>query len=230
MSDHSGCWVKESTLQFMFISSHTIPTGMITIPPAIRVNDTVTGDPLMTVPLNVRNSTRMLLGLGEGEQVSLCYEVHGEANQNFNLVSDVCVSVNAHYMRARSDVDINVIDTIGVRAVGNDNQCRNIQVDLDGCRASVDGVEITMPYRMAGISVRKYTNRVRIAVPNCDEHDLVMWVFCQTGTFSYNDTSTFQAPMIRFVIARGFNLQETSHGILGKPGNTLVGQYHSWHV
>ena len=156
----------------------------------------------------------MLLGLGEGEYVSLCYEVHGEANQNFNLVSDVCVSVNAHYMRARSDVDINIIDTIGVRAVDNDDQCRNIQVDLDGCRASVDGVEITMPYRMAGISVRKYTNRVRIAVPNCGDHDLVMWVFCLTNTFTSGNL-TFQAPMIRFVIARGLNLQETSHGIIG---------------
>ena len=109
----------------------------------------------MTVPLNAGNSTRMLLGLGEGEHVSLCYEVHGEANESFNLVSDMCVSVNAHYMAVRSDMDINVIDTIGVRAVDNDDQCRNIQVDLDGCRASVDGVEITMPYRMAGISVRK---------------------------------------------------------------------------
>jgi len=104
--------------------------------------------------------------------------------------------------------------TIGVRAVDNDNQCRNIQVDLDGCRASVDGVEITMPYRMAGISVRRYTNRVRIAVPNCEDHDLVMWVFCLDGTFT-SRAVTFQAPMIRFVIARGLNLQETSHGIIG---------------
>jgi len=168
----------------------------------------------MTVPLNVGDSTRMLLGLGEGEHVSLCYEVHGEADENFNLVSDVCVSVNAHYMRVRSDVDINIIDTIGVRAVGNDAQCRNIQVDLDGCRASVDGVEITMPYRMAGISVHKYTNHVRIAVPNCEDHDLVMWVFCLSNTFR-SGTLTFQAPMIRFVIARGFNLQERSHGIIG---------------
>ena len=181
----------------------------------------------MTVPLNVGNSTRMLLGLGEGEQVSLCYEVHGEANQNFNLVSDVCVSVNAHYMRARSDVDINVIDTIGVRAVNDLDQCNEIRVDLDGCRAFVDGREIPTripPYMasVGGVSIRKYTNRVRIAVPNCDDHDLVMWVFCQNGTFSYNDTSTFQAPMIRFVIARGFNLQERSHGILGKSDLNMV--------
>ena len=211
---YDSLWLLVSRNSFCPPLVATTPIVQPTLTP-IQVNDTVTGNPLMVVPLNVGDSTRKELGLGESDRVSLCYEVHGEANQNFNLVSDMCVSVNAHYMRARSDVDINAIDTIGVRAVGDDDHCRNIQVDLVGCRASVDGVEITMPYRMAGISVRKYTNHVRIAVPNCEDHDLVMWVFCLNGTFSYNDTSTFQSPMIRFVIARGFNLQETSHGILG---------------
>ena len=211
---YDSLWLLVSRNSFCPSLVATIPIVQPTLISPIQVDDTVTGNPLMVVPLNVGNSTRIELGLGESDRVSLCYEVHGEANQNFNLVSDTCVSVNAHYMSVRSDVDINVIDTIGVRAVGNDNQCRNIQVDLDGCRASVDGVEITMPYRMAGISVRKYTNRVRIA-PNCEDHDLVMWVFCLNITFTYNYTSTLQSPMIRFVIARGFNLQETSHGILG---------------
>ena len=168
----------------------------------------------MTVPLNVGNDTRILLGLNENERVSLCYEVHGEADANFNLVSDLCVSVNAHYARVRSDVDINVIDRIGVRAVNNASQCHNITADLNGCRAFVDGAEITTSYRMGGISVRKYPTRVRIAVPNCEDHDLVMWVFCQSGTFE-NGNATFEAPMIRYVIARGLNLAETSHGILG---------------
>ena len=182
--------------------------------PSIHVNDTATGDPLMTVPLNVGNDTRMLLGLNENEHVSLCYEVHGEANTNFNLVSDVCVSVNAHYARVRSDVDINIIDRIGIQAVNSASQCHNISTDLNGCRAFVDGVEIAMLYRMGRIYVRKYPTRVRIAVPNCEDHDLVMWVFCQTGTFK-NGNTTFEAPIIRYVIARGLNLAETSHGILG---------------
>ena len=116
----------------------------------------------------------MLLGLNEGERVSLCYEAHGEADANFNLVSDVCVSVNAHYERIRSDVDINVIDSIGIRAVDNASQCHNIMADLNGCRAFVDGVEIATSYRMGGIFVRKYSTRVRIAVPNCEDNDLVM--------------------------------------------------------
>ncbi len=43
----------------------------------IRVNDTVIGDPLFTVPLRVTN----LGELGLGGSISLCYEVHGDADK-----------------------------------------------------------------------------------------------------------------------------------------------------
>ena len=43
----------------------------------IRVNDTVIGDPLFTVPLRVTN----LGELGLGDSISLCYEVHGDADK-----------------------------------------------------------------------------------------------------------------------------------------------------
>lgn len=39
-----------------------------------RVNDTIIGDPLYTVPLRVTN----LEEVGLEEDLSLCYEVHGE--------------------------------------------------------------------------------------------------------------------------------------------------------
>ena len=199
---------------YYFICISLSCSSCLTGPPPIHVNDTVTGSVLITVLLNVGTDTRMLLGLNEGERVSLCYEIHGEADAYFNLVSDVCVSVNAHYARVRSDLYINVIDRIGIRAVDNASQCHNIMADLNGCRVFVDDVEISTSYRMKGISVRKYPTPVRIAVPNCEDDDLVMWVFCQTGTF-VGGNMTFDAPMIRFVIARGFNLAETSHGLLG---------------
>ncbi|CAI8015467.1 hypothetical protein GBAR_LOCUS9582 [Geodia barretti] len=36
-------------------------------------------------------------------------------------------------------------------------------------------------YRENGIVVRKYSSRVRITVPNCEDTDLVMWIFCTGG-------------------------------------------------
>ena len=191
------------------------------VPLAVRrVNDTVIGDPLMTVPINLIDNSA-IPKLGENAVLNLCYEVHGDTDTTFNLVSDGCISVNAHYAQVRPTESQNIIDAVYVRAVDNAGTCHNIAVSLSGCSASVNGVGISSVYSRMGVSVRPYSNRVRIAVPNCAELDLVMWVICQNRTFWSSQTGsngqeiTFNAEMIKFVIARGLNLQETSHGILG---------------
>ena len=176
----------------------------------------------MTVPLYVQDKTS-IMPIGEDDLVHLCFEVHGQPDAYFNLVSDDCVSVNARYVQVRPGDNINIINNIAVRAVDRESMCHNISVDLEQCRAHVDGVQIDSMYSSANVSVRKYPRRVRIAVPNCNSATgLVMWVFCQTQTFwSTSNTNpdgtevTFEGDAIRFVIARGLNLQETSHGIVG---------------
>ena len=71
----------------------------------------------------------------------------------FNLVSDVCTSVNAHYVGVGV---FNVIDNVGVRAVGEDGVCRELSVSIqDGCSVSVDGMIVESSYNAFGISVRR---------------------------------------------------------------------------
>ena len=186
-----------------------------------QVNDTVIGDPLFTVPLFVNESLLESLGL---EKVSLCYEVHGESEQWFNLVTDACATVNARYVGLTES--LNVIDEIGVRAVNDDNECVNIRVDINGCSAEVNDVALNLNqrYSSAGISVRRYNNRVRISVPNCNELTLVMWVFCETRTLDNPDVpgTTLTADMIKFVVMRGLNFgHRAAHGLLGE----LVEEY-----
>ena len=175
----------------------------------VMVNDTLTGDPLMTVPISIENDVI----------TSLCYEVHGEADKFFNLISDTCVSVNSHYEKAAIDnenITLNIVDSIGVLAY-DQGICVNIGVSLKNCQASVNGANVSR-YNNNGISVRSFNNRVRISVPNCAPTDLVMWVFCTSGrtedpyTWKYYDFD-----FIRFVVMRGLNLDPTSHGLIGKP-------------
>ena len=151
--------------------------------------------------------------------ISLCYEVHGAADKFFNLVSDSCVTVNAHYWKspiASPNIDLNVVDAIGVRTVSNNFSCVNIRVGLQGCQATVNGADVNL-YRSNGITVRKYSNRVRIAVPNCGDTDLVMYVFCKRGRTEDPETWVyFDFDFIRFVVMRGLNLDERSHGIIGE--------------
>ena len=155
----------------------------------------------------------------EGDPIiSLCYDVHGEADKFFNLVSDSCVTVNAHYSKApitSPDIYLNVVDAIGVRAVSNIGTCVNIHVGLQGCNTTVNGAVINM-YRSSGIAVRKYSNnRVRISVPNCEDTDLVMWAFCTSGRTEDSNWNYHDFDFIRFVVMRGLNLAEDSHGIIG---------------
>ena len=174
----------------------------------------------MTVPLNIKNTA--LLGLNTEQIVSLCYELHGDDGVYFNLVSDGCVSVNAHYVAVGFDLDINIIDAITVRAVDANGDCKSIAVGLQGCSFSVDGF-LMDSYSFGGIAIRKYHNRIRISVPNCADQDLVMWVICQNSTLEHPETwEHFAVEMIRFMIARGFNLNERSHGILGQSCIFLV--------
>ena len=181
----------------------------------VMVNDTLTGDPLMTVPILTDPNVM------PGDVItSLCYEVHGEADKFFNLISDTCVSVNSHYEKAAIDnenITLNIVDSIGVQAY-DQGICVNIGVSLKNCQATVNGANVSRRYNNNGISVRSFNNRVRISVPNCAPTDLVMWVFCTSGrtedpyTWKY-----YEFDFIRFVVMRGLNLDPTSHGLIGKP-------------
>ena len=183
MKGHANvlCEIGATVRQSQFVSAITPTAGQVT-------NDTVVGDPLFTVPI-----------ASTGQ--SLCYEVHGMANRIFNLVSDECTTVNAHYAPMNIPENGNIISRIGVRAV-----CKNVRVELDGCRAFIDGTEVIGLREEQGVEVRRMRSRVRISVPNCDNLRLVMWVMCQNISGQ---------TMLRFVITRGLNLRPTSHGLIG---------------
>ena len=186
-------------------SSSPTPTGTIE---EIRVNDTIIGDPLYEVPVIIDE---------ENNTVSLCYEVHGDPDQHFNLISDTCVSVNALYSSMIDPSNGNIISKIGVLAEDSNGMCQEIEADLNNCTARVNGTVVTM-YNQDGIRVMRRTNRIRISVPNCESTDLVMWVTCEVQG---------EQSMIKFVVARGFNLRPTSHGLVGKSNSVLIIQFGS---
>ena len=160
------------------------------------MNDSVIGDPQFTVSLPVNGSRHM------------CYEVHGVAGQFFNLISDTCTSVNALFAAMPGNVRINRMSSIGIHAVTTatpSGSCADIQIDLENCTATLNGASIDGSTIINDIRVRKFGNRWRVSVPNCERPSAVMWITCQRNP-----------DMLRFDIARGSNLRPTSHGLLGK--------------
>lgn len=169
-----------------------------------RVNDTIVGDPLYTIPLQGLNLTHF----PELEGVSLCYEFHGLSDTFYSVVSDACTSVNAHYAAGKNDARLNVVSEIGVKAQGQNGTCHQVRVTLDRCQASVNGQLVSDVYSSDGVRVVARRSRVRVRVPNCASvRELVMWVMCQRRGGE---------DMIRFVIARGQGLTPTSHGLVGE--------------
>ena len=190
------------------------------MPEVPSVNDTIVGDPLLTVPLSL-DAIPDGINLGSNpssKPPALCYEFHGERDQYFNLISDNCVSVNVHYVAINEY--FNVMDEVGIRTVDRRGICHNIAVNVDTCSAIVDGQKLQGNYRSAGIFVRnQYSNHVRVSVPNCNSSShLVMYIICQRD-LSVEDPwggENFKANMLKFVIARGINLNKNSHGLLGE--------------
>ena len=181
------------------------------------VIDTLIGDPLLTVPL----SDQSLAAVSGVSEAALCYEIHGTDDAWFNVLSDGCISVNAHYFRF--DDNFNFVDKIAIRAVDEQGACKNILIELGGCTASIDGTLVTASdsYCTDGVFVRPNSmgNRVRVSVPNCDEtSSLVMWTMCQRNVVNdpFDMMQTYTVDMLKFVIARGFNLGASSHGIIGR--------------
>ena len=84
--------------------------------------------------------------------------------------------------------------------------CQQIEAELEGCTARVNGNVVTM-YNQDGIRVMRQTNRIRISVSYCGNLDLVMWLICEV---------LGRQPIMQFVVARVFNLNPTSHGLIGK--------------
>ena len=165
------------------------------------------GDPMYTVPLYTPD-------LPLPHTYSLCYEIHGTPDQYYNFISDGCTSVNGHYFSTDDPNDDNRdfhgIDRIRIRAVNKDDQCVDISVTQGSnhlCQTSV-GNSVISSYDSSGITVSVSGNTTTVSVPNCADAALVMTVHCNV-TFSGIGYQEFR-------VVRGLNLNEESHGIIGK--------------
>ena len=132
----------------------------------------------------------------------MCYEVRGKSDKYFNLISDCCTSVNAHYVAAYDPSD-NVIKVIGVVATDRGNETHYIKVEVNGsgfCEAQVDGQAlVNNETEIRGVSVLHESKLVTISVPNCSppKERLVMWVYCQRLRLGYSPQT-----MIKYIINR----------------------------
>ena len=150
------------------------------------------------------------------EEQFLCYTIYGQSNSYFNLLSDSCVSVNAHYIQRpiscpKGTQPLNVIDKIAVLTTDSLGQCTRIDVSLVGgeCKAKIGSTlldnRFNKNHTFNSITIQSFKNLTQIVVPNC-MNGLVMEVHCE----QINGVD-----MIRYQFQHGHVLPPTSHGLIG---------------
>lgn len=187
-----------------------------------EVDDTVVADPLISVRLALPS---------ELSTASLCYEFHGLADKYFNLLSNNCTSINAHYAAAPAHPTVNIVDEIAIRTADLADHCVDISVNL-GCAVSVNGVraEPNQVYSMSGVKVTQYGGaEVQVSVPGCrGGQSLGVQVYCQSGTlFDVQDGGRFTTRTMKVVVRHSLSVAGGggSHGLLGM--NARVASYYT---
>ncbi len=170
------------------------------------VIDTVTGDPLFTIPLLLSGNDLSQIG---SKEVFLCYEVHGDSKQHFNLVTDQCLSINALFTAVVPKID--VITSVGIQAINDKGDCVSILVERKDCSVSIGGEKMVDTFANAGIYVQRSDEEVFISVPNCGGNPAI-----RLRCISRN-LGNSQGDLINLIIMRGQGIGgRRAHGLIGE--------------
>ena len=169
----------------------------------------VKGDPLFTVPLS-----------GPPGTPSLCYEVYGASDTNFNMFSESCVSVNAHYTTIpTSGRDLHLINKFGVRVLSNKDSpndgCANDDILIElvngDCRVALNG-EIMKEgvYKRNGVHVNVFKKNVFLSVENCQK-GRIGFSFVSKSILKEKKRLTF----LEVQVEGGSGITTSAHGLIG---------------
>ena len=177
------------------------------------VSDSVSVDPLFTVSVYPQLDSPL------GRLVSLCYQIHGDGNTYYNLLTTEYTSVNGLWSGITDS--LNLLTRIGVQAISTTGQCHRILVDLNQCAVTIDGVSHTtdgvhLNDLVGGVLVSRHDDRVILMrFPNGGLHELQLEVECETRTM-FSDGQPVSTQMLRLRIIRTLDTPfENANGLIG---------------
>ena len=174
----------------------------------ITLTDTVIihNDPVYEVPV-----THTPPGMNS-TITSLCFQVHGESGNYYNLISDDCIQVNVLYKAMKnSSRNGNLIKEVGILAQDTAKNCTEIRIKANRCIPIINGEAVNGSYSEFGLTVIKTAKQsYEITIPNCKASqgdDIKFKITC----VKVRDQKT-----IRFDVRRGSGLKPGAHGLIGK--------------
>ena len=162
-------------------------------------------DPLYEVPV-----THTPPGM-DPTTTSLCFQVHGERGNYYNLISDDCIQVNVLYNAMKNPEGGNFIKELGILAHNAGNNCTEIKLEARHCVPTINGVSYNEPYDENGIVVDRTGRRsFEVTIPNCKPtqgDDVNFRIACY---------KIDKKKVIRFDVIRGGGIKPGAHGLIGK--------------
>ena len=175
------------------------------------MTDVVSVDPLFTVSIYSHSDSPL------GRLVALCYQIHGDANTYYNILTTPYTSVNGFWSGITES--LNLLTKIGVQAISSSGACQSVLVELEGCAVTINGDRLTTDFHRNfpadGVFFSRQEGVVNMRVPNGDQEDLQLMVECETRTM-FNDGESVSIPMLRLTIIRTLTAPSgTSNGLIG---------------
>ena len=169
------------------------------------------GDPLYEVPVSHTPP-----GM-DPTTTSLCFQVHGESGNYYNLISDDCIQVNVLYDAMKNPEGGNVIKELGILAHNPGSNCTEIKLEARRCIPMINGVPFSEAYNENGIIVDKLGKQnFEVTIPNCKPtqgDDLNFRIAC----YKVN-----KQKVIRFDVIRGGGIKPGAHGLIGKSCDNII--------
>ena len=173
----------------------------------VTLTDTVTihNDPLYEVPV-----THTPPGM-DPTTTSLCFQVHGESGNYYNLISDECIQVNVLYEAFKNFNDDNFIKEIGIVARNSQDNCTEIKLRANRCSLLINSIGFNESYNENGIVIISSGKQsYEITIPNCkntEGDDIKFEMACQRANGQR---------IIHFDVERGGGIKPGAHGLIGK--------------
>jgi len=173
----------------------------------VSLTDTVIihDDPLYEVPV-----THTPPGMNT-TTTSLCFQVHGESDNYYNLISDDCIQVNVLYEAMKKPRNGNLIKEIGILAQDTAKNCSEITTRANRCALMINGEAFNNLYDENGIRVIKTSRRnYEVTIPNCKATQ------ADDINFEIECVKVQNQKTIHFDVRRGGGLKPGAHGLIGK--------------
>ena len=178
------------------------------------MTDVVSADPLFKVHTRLSSDSPL------NSPLALCYQVHGDGNTHYNILSTSHASLNGLWTAETGT--LNILTEISVQTISRIGECYHILVEPEECTVSINGESFTsnslhlLNSSEGGVLVSRDDDRVVvIRVPDGGSGEgLRVEVECESRRV-FDGEEEVETPMLLLRITRKLSLSGVAHGLLG---------------